>query len=72
LPTTPSFDLRQKAREELAFVTLIHSDMNTLVVINTDGEPPGEYTLVLESFDTASALPLLTLKTDTITVILVA
>ena len=53
-------------------MTLIHSDMNTLVVINTDGEPPGEYTLVLESFDTASALPLLTLKTDTITVILVA
>ena len=59
-------DLRQQAGSELSFVSLVNGAASTDVVIDTTGVLPGEYTLVLESFDTNSNLPGLTRYTDTI------
>ena len=60
-------DLRQKAGLELSFVTLKNGSSSTDVAINTTGLIPGEFNLVLESFD--SAFQTLALKTDTIKII---
>ena len=61
-------DLRQQVGAELSFVTLANGLTSTEVVINTTGELPGEYTLILESFDSSSSEGF-TLKIDTITII---
>ena len=62
-------DLRQKAGSELSFVTLTNGASSTDVLINTSDVSPGEYNLVIESFD--SAFKPLALKTDTIKIIVV-
>ena len=62
-----AIDLRQKAGLELSFVTLKNGISSTDVAINTTGLIPGEYNLVLESFD--SAFKTLALKTDTIKIV---
>ena len=49
-------------------MSFINGAFSTDVVINATGVLPGEYTLVLESFDTNSELPELTLKTDAISI----
>ena len=61
-------DLRQSAGADLPFVTFVNGATSTDVVIDTTDVEIGEYTLVLESFDTASNV-YTTLKTDTITIV---
>ena len=64
-----AIDLRQQAGLELPFVSLVNGAASTDVVIDTTGVLVGEYTLVLESFDTNSNLPGLTRYADTITIV---
>ena len=64
-----AIELRQKAGSEIPFVSFINFASSTDVVIDATGVLPGEYTLVLESFDTNSDLQELTLKTDIITIV---
>ena len=64
-----AIDIRQKAGSELSFITLKNGISSTDVAINTTGLTPGEYNLVLESFD--SAFEALALKTDSIKIIVV-
>lgn len=63
--------LRQKQGDEHSFVTIEESSSFSKVLIDTEGVSPGEYTLMLESFNALAnndgAAPA-TLKTDTITV----
>ena len=66
-----AIDLRQQADSELPFVSFINRASSTDVVIDTTGVLPGEYTLVLESYDANSDLPELTLKTDIVTIFVV-
>ena len=68
LPISFSIDLRQKFGSELTFVTLTNSISSTNVEIDATFLPTGEYTLVLEAFDSGYAFEGLSLKTDTVTV----
>ena len=52
----------------MPFVTLKNGSSSTDVVINTKNVLPGEYNLVLESFD--SAYNTLVLMTDTIKIVI--
>ena len=65
-----AINLRQKTGEELSFVSLVNGTISTYVILYTAGVAPGEYSLVLESYDLNSngAVPA-TLKTDTISII---
>ena len=62
-----AIDLRQKNGTELSFVTLKNGVSSTDVTINTTGLIPGEYYVILESFD--STFKNLALKTDTIKIV---
>ena len=50
-------------------MTLTNRSSSTVVDINAAGVLPGEYTLVLESFNTNSKPPNLSLKTDIVTIL---
>ena len=63
-------DLRQQAGVELSFVTLSNGPTSTEVVINTVGVDPGDYILVIESFDSSSSEGF-TLKIDKITIVVI-
>ena len=69
LPTVQKINMRQKSGSELPFVTLTNLDTSTDLSIDGTGVLPGEYTLFLESFDESSAFPYLTLKEDTVTIV---
>ena len=51
-----AIDLRQKVGSELPFISFRNGIDSTDVLINAVGVKPGSYSLLLESFDTNSAL----------------
>ena len=65
-----AIDLRQKAGSELSSVTFTNGKTSTDVSLDATSLSPGEYTLVLESFDLN--VPELALKTDIIKIIVMA
>ena len=66
-----AIDLRQQAGSNLPFVALANWAASADVIIDVTGVTPGEYTLVLESFDANNGLPELTLKFDIITIVVI-
>ena len=62
--------LRQAISSELPFVSITEEDGQSIVNIETEGIPSGDYELKLESYDAKSSSELgeSTLKTDTILV----
>ena len=62
-----TINLRQATSAELAFVSISEEDGQSIVHIDSEGIPLGDYELKLESYDAeSSSQP--TLKTDTILV----
>ena len=70
----PSFSMRQAEGSELPFVTLTEVNGATEVLFDALTEPiaPGEYTLILESFDSLSSDGKPTLFTDWIAIFVLA
>ena len=62
-----TINLRQVTSSELAFVSITEEDGQSIVHINSEGIPLGEYELRLESYDAESSSQV-TLKSDTILV----
>ena len=62
-----AIDVRQKSGSEFSFVTLYNGSLSSDVLINTSDVLPGEYSLMLESFD--RTFKTLALKTDTIKIV---
>ena len=69
LPSSLSLDLRQKNGSKLTFVTLTNDASSTDVEIDATYLLPIEYTLVLEAFESEGAFKGLSLKTDTVTIL---
>ena len=60
--------MRQKAANELNFIAISELDSASEILIDASSAQPGDYTIILESYDYAGGV-YSTLKTDTISLI---
>ena len=66
------YRVRQKANNELSFVTFrVNDEDQAVIFIDTAGQDVGNYTLILESYDATGSIGT-ALKTDTITITIVS